>query len=127
MLFRSMLEQDRFIKLLDKINIEECYIQVCTNGYVLPKVELTERLLKAKKLLIVISLDGIDTVNDWCRYPSEWSTFSNMIDNYDINFSNRENVYLHFHCCIGVYNVFYLKEIVDYVLNQRKNFRLEWD
>lgn len=122
-----MMEQDRFINLLDRLNLEECSIQVCTNGYILPNAELETRLIKAKKLLIVISLDGIDSVNDWCRYPSKWAVFKDMIEKYDIKYGNKPNIYLHFHCCIGIYNIFYLKELVDFVLQTKSNFKLEWD
>lgn len=122
-----MMEQDRFINLLDRINLSECKIQICTNGTQKLKPELVERLICAKAVLIAVSMDGIGGTNDWCRWPSQWDEQESRIKDYDDTFKEYDNVYLHFHHCVNVFNVFDLESTVNYVLDVWPNWKIQWD
>lgn len=122
-----LLEQEKIIKLLEKINLSECSIQICTNGTQTIDQRLVKLLKSAKIVLIALSMDGIGKVNDWCRWPSKWEIQENNIDRYTKIFKNSRNIYLHFHHCISVYNIFYLKETIEYVQNRWPDWKIQWD
>jgi organic radical activating enzyme len=122
-----MMEQDRFINLLDRIDLPNCKIQICTNGTQKIRPELIDRLRRANAVLIAVSMDGIGNINDWCRWPSKWTDQESHINEYDDLFKNNENVYLHFHHCISVFNVFDLPETIDYVLTTWPDWKIQWD
>jgi len=120
-----MLEQDKFNECLDRMNIADLSMQICTNGRSFPNSRLLKHIEMSKATLIVVSMDGIEGVNDWFRWPSKWIQLQEQFSKYDK--LHRENIFLHFHCCINVYNIFYLKETVDYVLTRWPNWKIEWD
>jgi len=120
-----LLEQDKFNNLLDKMNVSNLYMQICTNGRSFPNSRLLEHIKNSKATLIAVSMDGMHGVNDWFRWPTKWSQLEKQFKKYDD--LSSDNVFLHFHCCINVYNIFYLKDIVDYVLTKWPNWKIEWD
>lgn len=122
-----MMEQDRFINLLDRIDLPNCKIQICTNGTQKIRPELIHRLRRANAVLIAVSMDGIGSINDWCRWPSKWADQESHIKEYDDLFKNDGNIYLHFHHCISVFNVFDLPETVEYVLTTWPDWKIQWD
>jgi sulfatase maturation enzyme AslB (radical SAM superfamily) len=120
-----MLEQDKFSDLLDKIDVTNLSMQICTNGRTLPNKRLLKHINRSKATLIVVSMDGMEGINDWFRWPSKWEHLEKQFAEYDK--LAGDNVFLHFHCCINVYNIFYLKDIIDYVLQNWPNWKIEWD
>jgi hypothetical protein len=122
-----LLEQGKFTALLERINLENCSIKLCTNGRHFPNPQLLEKLVQAKNLLFVISVDGIDSLNDWYRWPSKWEEIVKTIDIVENKLCHLPNVYFHLHCCINVYNVFYLEEIINYFRTKWPNWKIEWD
>jgi hypothetical protein len=72
-------------------------------------------------------MDGIEGVNDWCRWPSRWNEQESRISEYDSVFSTSSNIYLHFHHCVSVFNVFYLKDTVDHILTRWPKWKIQWD
>lgn len=122
-----LLEQGKFTALLERINLENCSIKLCTNGRHFPNPQLLEKLVQAKNLLFVISVDGIDSLNDWYRWPSKWEEIVKTIDIVENKLCHLPNVYFHLHCCINVYNVFYLEEIINYFRNTWPKWKIEFD
>jgi len=66
------------------------------------------------KVHVGVSIDGVGRVNDYIRYPSDWST---VIKNFD-TLSEQENVKCWFTSTIMIYNVYYLPELIDWVLEK---------
>lgn len=122
-----MMEQDKFIRLLDRIDLPRCKIQICTNGTQKIRPDLVDRLNRAEAVLIALSMDGTAEVNDWCRWPSRWVEQETRIKEYDSLFKDSKNVYLHFHHCVSIFNVFDLTETVEYVLRLWPRWKIQWD
>jgi hypothetical protein len=121
------LEQKKFVDLLNRINLSECSIQICTNGTQKIDHKLVKLLKSAKAVLIALSMDGTGMINDWCRWPSKWEEQERNIDLYSNLFRGSENIYLHFHHCISIYNIFRLKDTIDYVQNRWPRWKIQWD
>lgn len=72
-----------------------------------------------KEIRIGASIDGIGTVNDYIRYPSDWSEIEQTIDRMDayddINFS------IWIASTVMIYNVWYLPDLIEWVI--KKQFR----
>lgn len=122
-----LLEQDKFNRLLDRIDVSHLMMQICTNGRSFPNSKLQTHIDNSKTTLIVVSMDGMEGLNDWFRWPSNWNKLEGQFKKYDERWGDSDNVYLHFHCCVNIYNIFYLDEIVQYVLEKWPNWKIEWD
>lgn len=71
-----------------------------------------------KCIKIGASIDGIDDVNDYIRYPSKWKAIEkniDLLDNADGNFD------LWFAVTIQIYNVFHIPELIEWKL--KKDFK----
>lgn len=122
-----LLEQEKFSNLLDRINLKNCSIKICTNGRHIPNLQITDKLKNAKAILLVVSVDGIESLNEWYRWPVKWAETEITIENLEKKFSNLPNFYLHLHCCISVYNVFYLEKIIRYFRTKWPKWKIEFD
>tara|TARA_B100000085_G_scaffold68715_1_gene61437 strand:+ start:2339 stop:3565 length:1227 start_codon:yes stop_codon:yes gene_type:complete len=74
-----MKETTRLLKRIDELGLAENMVfQTPTNCSVFPSKELTDIILKFRKVHISTSFDGVDELNDFIRYGSDWNT---CIDN----------------------------------------------
>lgn len=118
-----MMQQDKFIELLNKVNLSKLTVWIYTNGTHLPNERLMAQLKQCKLVKLSVSLDGIDSVNDWYRWPSK---FGNIIENmkiYDSVFKKQKRV----HCVINAVNVFYLEEYIAFIKINFPKWEIEWD
>jgi MoaA/NifB/PqqE/SkfB family radical SAM enzyme len=122
-----LMSQDKFIKLLSLTNLDNLSILIITNGTMFPKQELKDLLLKSKHLSINLSLDGIGTVNDWFRWPSDFDQIVKNMELYNNWSLSYPNVSLKIHCVISAINVMYLEEITDFMRNNFPNWGINWD
>lgn len=63
---------------LKQIDNKDVYIQITTNGNNWPQ-KLHEEVSKFSAVKITLSLDGVDKVNEYIRYPSSWKKINNNI------------------------------------------------
>jgi organic radical activating enzyme len=87
-----------------------------TNGTILNKeMESVKQLLdKTKKVIMVISVDGVDEVQTYIRYsPKNFASTAN-IENFIDYFTGMQNVNIYCFPTISVYNIFSLDKIVEW-------------
>jgi sulfatase maturation enzyme AslB (radical SAM superfamily) len=111
--------------LLEKIELSNLTIRLCTNGTHLLNDKFKSQLKNVKKLILTVSLDGIHSVNDWYRWPSKFNSIIDNIKSYD-GFQHN-NIDKRIHCVINVINVLYLPEIINFVQDKLPGWTLEWD
>tara|TARA_B100001971_G_C18146369_1_gene513293 strand:+ start:43 stop:933 length:891 start_codon:yes stop_codon:yes gene_type:complete len=103
------------LEYLDKINIlSQTEIGITTNGTILNE-KIVMLLNRAKRVEIVLSIDGPEEVNNYIRYSS--SNFSASVDL--INFCNQfqlPSTTISMMPTIMVYNVFSLDKLLDWWL-----------
>lgn len=69
---------------------------------------------KFDKINVGVSIDGVGGVNDYIRYPSDWKR---VIANFD-TLKNLEYVKCWFTSTIMIYNVYYLPELIEWVMQK---------
>jgi sulfatase maturation enzyme AslB (radical SAM superfamily) len=70
-----------------------------------------------------ISLDGIGSVNDWYRWPSNFGQIVENMKVYDKWFDRQKRV----HCVINAVNVLYLEEYISFMETNFPTWIFEWD
>jgi len=73
-----------------------------------------------KTIKLNISLDGVNELNHYIRYPSNWKLIEKNLKKIDI--IENINLIRSIHTTVMAYNVFYLPELFDY-LKQFNNIR----
>jgi organic radical activating enzyme len=78
-----------------------------------------------KRVKILYSMDGIEEQNDYIRFPSKWNTH---LKNFDlIENSNPKNVEWRIASTLGVLNIPYIPEFVEWKISQNfKNIHSNW-
>lgn len=115
-----LLSQDKFIELLNRLERKNLSVIIATNGTVLPNNDLKTLLEQCKSVSFKISLDGIGLVNDWIRWPSKFSDIEKNIDQIELWWKDTASIKLEFHTVVGVYNVLFLEQLIDYVRRRSK-------
>ncbi len=110
-----MLSQDKFIDLLTRLDRKNLSVLIATNATVIPNEDLKMLLEECREVSFKVSLDGVGLVNDWIRWPSKFSELEKNIDIIDSWWNKNSNIKLEFHTVVGVYNLLYLEQLIDYV------------
>jgi MoaA/NifB/PqqE/SkfB family radical SAM enzyme len=98
---------DLLSKLEHPENIELSYM---TNGTFLPASELEEQWKKFKLVKISVSLDGIEDVFEYGRYPAKWDDVEFNLVYWSTLAYNNDNVHLTVNNTISAINVFNVPE-----------------
>ncbi len=69
------------LKKLIEIGNTTCFISMTTNGSVELSTKQLDILKQFKNINLCLSIDGVDTVFEYLRYPLKWST---LIDNIEL-------------------------------------------
>jgi len=104
-----------FIPFIDKV-IESGYtdnimLQIYTNCSWVPKAEIIDRLKKFGLVQIYLSVDGLDEVNDYIRYPSKWSTVEESAKKWLSIAKDHSNFDIVFSPTISLYNILQLPKM----------------
>lgn len=120
------MDQKKFITLLNRLDLKNLKIIISTNGTVLPNDELKFLIDQCKYVILTVSLDGIDSVNDWYRWPSKFSKIKSTIDQFDNWWGGNNKFLLEFHSVINIYNIWTLDKIVLFA-NQYTSWGIDFD
>lgn len=106
----------KFIDLCIETNTaKNIYLRITTNGTTIPDM-LIEKLKQFKNVKILISLDGIENVYEYIRFPNKWS-------NIDLNkfatLSNSFDLYVDY--TLQVYNYLHINKFTNYFNNMGIN------
>jgi len=79
-------------------------------------LELMELWKHFKKVELFLSIDGIDKVTEYVRYPSNFSVIENNLRRYDDNASDNMSFKILY--TVQALNIFYLPEFADWLDSQ---------
>jgi organic radical activating enzyme len=88
-------------------------LSFATNCTVVPSNSFHQSLLDCKSLVVVLSIDGYDRLNDYFRSPSRWSECVEVMKYFDnlIDLRKDKSTSILFRASVFIYNVNKLKEI----------------
>ena len=121
------MEQEKFIKFLQNIDLSKITLQICTNGTLLPTSELKSLIEQCATVYLCVSMDGLGTTNDWYRWPSKFDTVIENMNTYNTWWSENSKIVPIVHHVVNAIHIFELTDFVDYMKNNFSNWIVEWD
>ena len=113
--FKSLIE------ILEQQNVaENISLQVNTNATFFPS-KYIDKLKKFKMLYLMLSIDGINKVDEYVRQGTDWKTKEEVINQWLDFRNNNSNITISAHTVIQAYNVHDTQNIKEYV-EQRNIF-----
>ena len=107
------LMNPKIISLLEKLSVkntaEKLTIWITTNGTMYNK-KLFDILSAFKDIKIIFSIDGVNKVNDYLRFPSD---FSQIKSNF-INYLNLQNATFMITNTVQNFNLLYVNDIIEF-------------
>jgi sulfatase maturation enzyme AslB (radical SAM superfamily) len=105
---------EQFLKnLRDKDLIKNIDLTFATNCTIIPNSSMHQSLLECNDLTVVLSIDGVGSLNDYIRSPSNWDNCVKTMSYFDTLIDLRKNkkTTIAFRTTVYIYNVNKLKEI----------------
>jgi len=121
------MEQKRFINLLKNLNLSNISLQICTNGTIMPNDELKSLIESCKNVYLCVSLDGLNTTNDWYRWPSKFNEVVTNMKLYEAWWRYNKNIIPIVHHVVNAINIFELEAFIEYMSNDFPIWKIEWD
>jgi sulfatase maturation enzyme AslB (radical SAM superfamily) len=121
------MDQDRFIHLLKRLNLQNLTIRISTNGTVLPNNELKSLIDQCKNVVLDVSLDGVGSVDEWYRWPTNFTEKEKIMNQYQEWWGDKRNALLQVHSVINAYNIWNLNEMVLYMNNNFPSWGMDFD
>ena len=111
--------QEKLVKYcIEKDHAKNIELYYHTNG-TLMKREFFEKWRHFKKVMLFISLDGVDEKNRYIRYPSNWKK---LVENLElVDKESPDNVESMILCTVQIKNMYYLPEFCKWIKDQ--NFK----
>jgi MoaA/NifB/PqqE/SkfB family radical SAM enzyme len=116
-----MLEQDKFVKVLEKCNLPQLNVFIATNVTTRPNSKLMELLEKCNHVKVACSIDAYGKLNNFLRKGSEWEEVDKNLNWYSQNFKT-----VIVHSVISIYNINKISELNDYIENTYPNIKVEF-
>ena len=88
-----------------------------TNLTILPP-ELLELWKSFERVQLIVSLDGLDEVNRYIRFPSNWEQIQTNIRFVHDNMATYRINSLVFNVTVQIYNAFNLPDLIDFLIEQ---------
>lgn len=118
-----LMEQDKFIAMLNRCNLQSMNILITTNSTVKPNEELLSLLKECKKVRWNLSIDAYGPLNDYLRKGSNWEEVKENLAWFDKTFPGNVNV----NGVISIYNVNNFFELSDYVSKNHPKVRTSFN
>lgn len=114
----------RFVDFLDrKTNLKNVMLMISSNGTHQLSLDIKERLLKFKNVIITVSLDSFDRCNDYQRYGSSYvDIWKNAMDYKQIS----DDVTVTFHCVVSIYTANKLDVTFDAFERSNSDFTFDF-
>lgn len=122
-----------FIKVLDILissgRASLITLDIFTNASWVPRDKVISRLNQFGKIFINLSVDGVGEVNDYIRYPSEWSIVNESVKEWLTLEKNNtvdgtiQNYIIKWVPCISIYNVWHFHDMIDWWFDLQKEYR----
>jgi sulfatase maturation enzyme AslB (radical SAM superfamily) len=118
-----LMEQDKFISILKRCNLENMNILITTNTTCRPNKELLDLLKKCKKVRWNLSIDAFDSLNDFLRKGSKWEEVKENLAWFSKMFPKNVNV----NGVVSIYNVNSFILLADYISENYPNSRMAFN
>lgn len=122
-----LMEQKKFIELLKQLDLSKINLQICTNGTVLPNDELRSLIEQCNEVYLCVSLDGLNSTNDWYRWPSKFTQVLENIKTFEQWWKGNRKIYLIIHHVVNAINIFELSKFVEFMETELPVWKIEWD
>lgn len=109
-----LMDQAKFINVLNRCNRQDLTILLTTNATLIPNDELTS-LMKECNTRVNLSIDSLGSMNDFLRKGSKWETTLETVKWFYANFENNLSV----NAVISIYN---MNLIEDFYVFFKENF-----
>ena len=116
-----MLEQEKFIKILERCDLPQLSIFLATNVTTRPNDDLMKLFRRCKQVKIACSIDAYGKLNDFLRKGSVWEEIDNNLRWYSNNF---EVVIIH--SVISIYNINQIELLLKYVKDEYPNVHFQF-
>jgi MoaA/NifB/PqqE/SkfB family radical SAM enzyme len=117
-----LMEQEKFINVLNKCNLKNLTILVTTNSTQIPETKLLDLLKQCKKVKWILSIDSYGKLNDFLRKGSDWNLVANNIKWFENNFKGNVNI----HSVASIYNINVVNELIDYVGQNHPSIKVKY-
>ena len=111
---------------MKKLNLSQLRVGISTNGTYLPNPELKNLMDQCTKIDLFVSLDGLDSVNDWYRWPSKFSKVRENMDQYTEWWGDTHSVNLIVYSVINIYNIWSLDKFIKFINNYYPKWKIDW-
>jgi sulfatase maturation enzyme AslB (radical SAM superfamily) len=122
-----LMDQKRFIDLLERIDLSKIKLLISTNGTMLPNTRLKELIDQCRSLVLDVSIDGVGSVNEWYRWPTKVSEVEATMNQFQEWWGDRPEFFLRTHTVVNMYNVWNLDEYVEYMNTNYPKWVLDFD
>lgn len=116
-----MLEQEKFISILNRCHLPQLSIFVATNVTTRPNVELMKLFRRCKQVKISCSIDAYGNLNNFLRKGSNWTEVDKNLRWYSNNF---EVVMVH--SVISIYNINHIEKLLEHVKEEYPNVHFQY-
>ena len=106
-----LMEQKRFINILNKCRLENLTLLITTNATVRPNEELLAIFKKCKKVKWLLSIDAYGSLNDLLRKGSHWDEVKDNLRWYVNTFPYNVNI----HSVVSIYNINCLDQLHTHI------------
>ncbi len=108
-------KEHRFLleRLIEKKISSEIHLSYVTNLTILDD-ELVGLWRNFKSVALAVSVDGVDKINDYIRYPSNWSAFQANVEKLK-KYTQSTNIYISWCLTISVFNILSLNELFKWM------------
>ena len=112
-----LMDQKRFIELLERIDLSKIKLLISTNGTVLPNAKLKSLIDQCNELVLDVSIDGVGSANEWYRWPTKVSEVEATMNQFQEWWGNKPKFQLRTHTVVSIYNVWNLDEYINSMLD----------
>jgi len=102
-----------FLKYLLNKDVKIKLLRITTNGTICDD-EIIDIVNKFSRVIFKISLEGLDEMDEFIRWPTNWAQKQKNIEKFTEKF-NSSTVQIMFSSVIQTLNIFYLDDIKDFV------------
>lgn len=106
-----LMEQEKFISILEKCDLPKLSILIATNSTVRPNEKLLSLFAKCNSVNWNLSIDAYGQLNNFLRKGSKWEQVAENLDWFVKTFPKKVKVV----SVVSIYNVNNFHELADYV------------
>jgi MoaA/NifB/PqqE/SkfB family radical SAM enzyme len=106
-----LMEQEKFINILRRCNLNKLKLLITTNATVRPNDELTNLIKQCSKVSWALSIDSYGQLNDFLRKGSKWSEVAENLSWFTKHFPRSVSI----HSVASIYNINCLDQLPEYI------------